>query len=163
MSCTAHIADGFLEHFTKKVLDIRSQLASRPVLTVNADHVHCEPSCSVSAFSGIATDGVISLVTMCPTKTNMFRSLPISLVKADVDILAPTLATIINMSLESDTVPATFNHAMITPTKETKPGSRLDEQLPANVKFDFASTLLERHTAVQLHQRLDNNDLLDIF
>ena len=48
VSGIAQIADDFLEHFTRKVLDIRSQLASRRVLTVNADYVHCEPSCSIS-------------------------------------------------------------------------------------------------------------------
>ena len=69
----------------------------------------------MSAFSGITIDGVISLVTKSPTKTSGLDPLPTSLVKANIDILAPTLATIINMSLESGTMPATFKHAVITP------------------------------------------------
>ena len=94
----------------------------------------------------------------------MLDPLPTSLVKANIDILAPTLAAIINMSLESGTVPATFKHAVITSTKETKPGSRLDEQLPgvpANTNLSFVSKLLECHIAVQLHQHLENNNLLE--
>ena len=51
-----------------KVLDIRSQLSSRRILTANADYVHCEQTCSVSALFGITTDGIISLVRKRPTK-----------------------------------------------------------------------------------------------
>ena len=39
VSGIAQIADDFLEHFTRKVFDIRSQLARRRVLTVNTDYV----------------------------------------------------------------------------------------------------------------------------
>ena len=164
MSGIAQIADDFLEHFTRKVFDIRSQLASRRMLTVNADCLQCEASCSVSAFSGITVDGVISLVTKCPSKTSGLDPLPTSLVKANIDILAPILATIINMSLEADTVPATFKHAVITPLLK-KPN--LDPDLMNNYRpisnFSFVSKLLERHVAAQLRQHLDNNDLLAIF
>ena len=62
VSGIAQIADDFLEHFTRKVFDICSQLASRRVVTVNTDYVQCEASCSVSAFSGITIGGAISLV-----------------------------------------------------------------------------------------------------
>ena len=50
------VADDFLEHFTRKVFDIRSQLARRRVLTVNIEYVQCGASCSVSAFSGITNE-----------------------------------------------------------------------------------------------------------
>ena len=126
--------------------------------------MHCEASCSVSAFSGITIDGVISLVTKYPTKTCGLDPLPTSLVKTKIDILAPTLATIINMSLESGTVLATFKHAVITPLLN-KPN--LDPDLMNNYRpisnLSFVSKLLERHVAAQLRQHLDNNDLLDIF
>ena len=164
VSCIAQIADDFLEHFTRKVFDIRSQPASRRVLKVNAGCLQCKASCSVSAFSGITIDGVISLVTKCPTKTSVLDPLPTSLVKANIDILAPILATIISMSLESGTVPATFKHAVITPLLK-KPN--VDPDLMNNYwpisNLSFASKLLERHVAAQLRQHLDNNDLLDIF
>ena len=64
----AHLADDFLEHFTRKVLYIYSQLVGRRLQTVNAEYVHYEMSCTVSAFSGITTDGVLSLVRKYPTK-----------------------------------------------------------------------------------------------
>ena len=48
VSGIAQITDVFLKHFTRrKLFDIRSQLASRRVLTVNTDYVQCEVSCSV--------------------------------------------------------------------------------------------------------------------
>ena len=94
----------------------------------------------------------------------MLDPLPTSLVKANIDILAPTLAAIINMSLESGTVPATFKHAVITPLLK-KPN--LDPDLMNNYRpisnLSFVSKLLERHVAIQLRHHLDNNDLLDIF
>ena len=40
----AQIANGFLEHFTRRLLVIRSQLASRRVLTVNADYIVNRPA-----------------------------------------------------------------------------------------------------------------------
>ena len=111
----AHLADDFLEHFTRNVLDIRSQLVSRRLQIVNAEYMHCAMSCIVNAFSGITTDSVLSLVRKCPTKPSALDQLPTSLVKDNIDILALTLATIINMSLDSGSVPANFKHAVIAP------------------------------------------------
>ena len=134
------------------------------MLTVTADCLQCEASCSVSAFSGITIDCVISIVTKYPTKTSGLDPLPTSLVKANIDILAPILATIINMSLESGAMPAPLKHAVITPLLK-KPN--LDPDLMHNYRpisnLSFASKLLERIVAAQLRQHLDNNDLLDIF
>ena len=164
VSGIAQIADDFLEHFTREVFYSRSQLASRRVLTVTADCLQCEASCSLSAFSGITIDFVISLVTKCPTKTSGLGPLPTTLVKANIDILAPILVKIINISLESGTVPATFKYAVIAPLLK-KPN--LDPDLMNNYRpisnLSFASKMLERHVAAQLRQHLENNDLLDIF
>ncbi len=82
-------------------------------------------------------------------------------VKANTDILAPTLAITINMSLESG---ATFKHAVIT-TLLKKPNlyPDLGNNYRPIPRLSIVSTLLECHVAVQLRQHLDNNDLLDIF
>ena len=154
----AHLAEDFLEHFTRNVLDIHSQLVGRRLQTVNAE------SSTVSAFSGITTDGVLSLIRKCPTKSSALDPLPTSLVKANIDILAPTLAAIINMSLESGSVPANFKHAVITPLLK-KPN--LDPDSMNNYRpisnLSFVSKLLERYVAVQFRQHLDNNNVLDTF
>ena len=144
----AHLADDFLEHFTLKVLDIHSQLVGRRLQTVNAEYVHYEMSCTVSAFSDITTDGVLSLVRKCPTKSSALDPLPTSLVEANIDILAPTLATIINMSLKSGSVPANFKHAVITPLLKKRnldPDSMNNHLLISNLSF--VSKLLEVHTS----------------
>ena len=57
----AHLADDFLKHFTRKVLDIHSQFVGRRLQSVNAEYVHYEMSSTFSAFSGITTDGILSL------------------------------------------------------------------------------------------------------
>ena len=160
----AHLADGFLQHFTRKVLDIRNQLVSRRLQIVNLEYVHYEMSCTASAFSSITTDGVLSLVRKCPIKSSALVPLPTSLVKANIDILVPTLATIINISLKSGSVPANVKHAVITPLLK-KPN--LNPDLMNNYRqisnLSFVSKFLEHHVAVQLCLHLDNNNVLDTF
>ena len=82
----------------------------------------------------------------------------------DNDILAPTLATIINMSFKSGSMPANFKHAAITPPLLKK--HNLDPDSMNNYRpisnLSFVSKLLGRHAAVQLRQHLDNN-VLDTF
>ena len=75
--------------------------------------------------------------------------------KANIDILAPTLATIINMSLESGTVPATFKHAVITPLLKKPNMNPLLMNLPIS-NLSFVLKWVERHAAVQLCQHVDN-------
>ena len=154
MNGTVQLAEDFLELFTLKVFDIRSQLVSRRLQTVYNVDGPCEQACTVSAFSGITLDVVHRLVRKCPTKSSVLDPLPTSLVKANVDILVPTLATIINMSLESGSVPANFKQAVITPLLKK---SNLHPDL------SFVSELLNRHVAVQLRQHLQSNDVLDTF
>ena len=117
---------------------------------------------AVSAFSGIRSyaDAVHSLVWKCPTKSSVLDPLPTSLVKANTDILAPILATIINMLFESGLVPANFKHAVITLKKSNLDP---DEKLPANVKLINYVNVLERHVALQLHQHLENSSILGNF
>ena len=137
-------------------------VVGRRLQTVNAEYLHYEMSNTVSAFSGITTDGIFSLVRKCPTKSSALDPLPTPLVKANIDILAPTLATIINMLLESGSVPTNFKHAVITPPlkKHNFDPDSLNNYRP---NLSFVSKLLERHVAVQLRQHLDNNNVLDTF
>ena len=124
---TVQLAEDFLEFFTCKMFDNRSQLASICLQTVHTLDGPREQLCKVSVFTGIRLDAAHRIV---------FDQLPISLVKVNFDTLAATLATIIILSLESGSEPANFKHVVVTPllnTSKLYPDSV--KKLPANIKL----------------------------
>ena len=83
---------------------------------------------------------------------------------ANVNVIAPTLTRIINMSLESATVPADMKSALITPVlkKTSLDSNELINYRPIS-NLSFVSKLLERHIAADLRCYIDENTLLDPF
>ena len=83
---------------------------------------------------------------------------------ANVNVIAPTLTRIINLSLESATVPADMKSALITPVlkKTSLDSNELINYRPIS-NLSFVSKLLERHIAADLRCYIDENTLLDPF
>ena len=71
---------------------------------------------------------------------------------------------IINLSLESATVPSDIKHALVTPllTKTGLDANDIKNYRPIS-NLSFVSKLLERHVAVDLRRYIDKNKLVDPF
>ena len=87
-----------------------------------------------------------------------------ALLKTSINIVTPTLASIIHLSLESATVPSDIKHAQVTPLLET---TGLDANYIKNYcpisNLSFVSKLLDKHVAADLRRYIDENKLVDPF
>ena len=158
------MADRFLEHFSDKITSIRQRLnqpsdaqPTRPAIDNECGH-------TLSEFSPANTAATCRLIQTCPSKHCSLDPLPTSLLKANVNVIAPTLTRIINLSLESATVPADMKSALITPVlkKTSLDSNELMNYRPIS-NLSFVSKLLERHIAADLRCYIDENTLLDPF
>ena len=158
------MADRFLEHFSDKITSIRQRLnqpsdaqPTRPAIDNECGH-------TLSEFSPATTAATCRLVQTCPSTHCSLDPLPTSLLKANVNVIAPTLTRIINLSLESATVPADMKSALITPVlkKTSLDSNELMNYRPIS-NLSFVSKLLERHIAADLRCYIDENTLLDPF
>ena len=78
---------------------------------IGNDHHHL---CTLSSFTPTTAGAIVRLVNKCPSKCCALDPGPTTLLKTNIDIIAPVLADIINVSLESATVPAEMKHAVVT-------------------------------------------------
>ena len=120
----------------------------------------------------------------CRYKSCSLDPLPTALLKANINIVAPTLACIINLSLESATVSSDMKRALVTlllkktglgaydikktglgayDIKKTGLGAYDIKNYRPISKISFVSKLLERHVADDLRRYIDENKLLDPF
>ena len=109
----AIIADRFASHFTDKIDSIRCQI---PMPSANIYNAHARVVLSpLLAFQPASLEELTSLIQNVKIKTSNIDPLPSAILKANTSILAPILRSIINLSYESSTVPASMKHAVITP------------------------------------------------
>ena len=158
------MADRFLEHFTDKITSIRQRLNQPSDAQAARSAIDNERSHTLSEFSPATTVTTCRLVQTCPSKQCCLDPLPTSLLKANINVVAPTLTRIINLSLESETVPTDMKSALITPVlkKTSLDSNELVNYRPIS-NLSFVSKLLERHIAADLRYYIDENTLLDPF
>ena len=158
------MADRFLEHFSDKITSIRQRLNQPSDAQAARSPIDNERSHTLSEFSPATTVATCRLVQTCPSKQCRLDPLPTSLLKANINVIAPTLTRIINMSLECATVPTDVKNALITPVlKKTSLDSNKRVNYRPISNLSFVSKLLERHIAADLHCYIDANALLDPF
>ena len=158
----AVLADRFASHFTDKIDSIRCQI---PMPAANVYNAHARVILSpLLAFQPASLEEVTSLIHNGKIKTSNIDPLPSAILKANTSILAPILRSIINLSYESSTVPASMKHAVITPLLKRSGLSADDYSSYRPISnLPYASKLLERHVSAQLRLHLQSNDLKDPF
>ena len=140
-------ADELHRFFDDKVAGVRAATADAPAATFSTAPL----GCLLTGFRPLAVDDVIAAARALPDKQCSSDPLPTSLLKENIEVLAPFLADFFNRSLSLGVVPSPFKAAYITPLLK-KPD--LD---PADVKsfrpisnLSVLSKLLERIVARQL-------------
>ena len=153
-----------LEHFTDKITSIRQRLNQPSDAQAARSAIDNERGHTLSEFSPATTVATCRLVQTCPSKQCCLDPLPTSLLKANINVIAPTLTRIINLSLESETVPTDMKSALITPVlkKTSLDSNELVNYRPIS-NLSFVSKLLEKHIAADLRYYIDENTLLDPF
>jgi len=121
------------------------------------------PGCSLRNFQLLTVNEIVTAVGKLPDKQSATDPLPTSLLKDNVDILAPFLVELINRCLLSGSVPLQFKVACITPRlKKTD----LDPADPKSYRpianLSVLSKLLEHLVAQQLVAYLNSSRLLPL-
>ncbi|KAM9421447.1 uncharacterized protein ACWYII_021567 [Salvelinus alpinus] len=152
-------ADDFVNHFEKKVDDIRSSFAKS---NDTAGSAHTALPCALSSFSPLSPDEISRLVTAGRPTTCPLDPIPSSLLQTISGDLLPYLTSLINSSLTAGYVPSVFKRARVAPLlkKPTLDPSDVNNYRPVSL-LSFLSKTLERAVLGQLSCYLSQNDLLD--
>src|SRR6218665_3301056 len=153
-------AEAFADYFNRKVADIRSATDGAPPPVFR----DISMSDRLSAFVPVTTDVVCTMVRDATDKYSMKDPMPTWLLKTCIDLLAPYIALLFNMSLSSGIVPTNYKDAYVIPRlkKPTLPcGGDLSSYRPIS-NLPFLSKLLERVVSVQLTDYLSSAGLLPV-
>ena len=153
MSSTTLTADAFADFFTKKIDNIRSATDGAPP-PMFRDR---SSDAGLQSFQMLEVEDMVRFIKAAPLKQCESNPIPTWLLKDCADLLAPCVTKIINSSITTGYVPASFKQAYITPLLK-KPG--LDENVAANYRpvsnLSVLSKLLERVVSHQLDQHLSS-------
>ena len=156
-ACSSIDATDFHTFFADKVSEIRSSTANSPPPFFTS----APAGCVFDDFRSLSADDVITVFRTLPGKQCASDPLPTSLLKENVDILAPFLVELFNRCLSTGSVPSLFKSAFVTPLIKK---SNLD---PADARsyrpisnLSVLSKLLERLVARQFIDYLNVSGLL---
>jgi hypothetical protein len=150
-------ATDFTDFFESKVNTIRAATDGASPLTF----VDATVQSPMQVFKTLEVDDVTKLVLGAPAKQSDLDPLPTWLLKDNIDLLAPYVTHLFNLSLSTGCVPDAFKIAHITPLLK-KPG--LDVDAPENYRpvsnLSVLSKTLERAVCHQMESYLDSTGLL---
>ncbi len=146
--------------FDNKVRDIRASIKplifDPPLSSSSTELLTC-----FHPISSVQLVGIVSKVKLSTCESDI---IPARLLKEMFATLSPAVTAIINNSLESGVVPASFKHAIVHPLLK-KP--HLDQSIFSNFrpisKLPFISKLLERAVYNQLDSYISMSNVLDTF
>ena len=117
--------------------------------------------CELRLFSLVSKQDIVDLVRALPDKQCISDPLPTWLLKDNIDLMVPFLCRLINSSLSTGIVLASFKSSYITPLlkKADLDSADLKSYRPIS-NLSVISKLLERIVAKQLIRYLKDNDLL---
>ena len=156
------LAELFSKFFCDKVSNIRKVLDQENDNSTR-DAPEAAGTCpALDEFSCVTIDELTDFIKRSTVKSCTLDPIPASVFKSCISCLLPVLADIINSSLSSGIVPTIFKSAIIVPLIKK---SNLDHDELKNYRpvsnLSFASKLLERVVASQLHSYLESNDLYE--
>ena len=155
-------ADFFAEKIVKIRLDLEKEVATGNISTTKSGNQVPTINHELNKFHAVTEEYIEKLVNNMATKSCELDAMPTWLLKESLDILLPTLTTIVNLSLEQSTVPMQFKKALLKPLIKK---SMLDPNIMKHYRpvsnMDFISKLLEKVVADQLETHLSSNNLYE--
>ena len=162
LTSVSSIAQQFTTFFADKVTNLRNNIPS-----VNQSPHFPQPPVTPPPFLQFRPtdpDEITKLVLQSPNKQCELDPIPTSILKQSIDILAPVISSIINLSLSTGTVPLSFQQSVVSPLLK-KPN--LDKDNLSNYRpisnLSLLSKLTERIVKSRLTEHLNNNSLFNTF
>ena len=156
------LADDFLEFFSQKIVKIREVLDNTVTTPAREPDLIKPPS--MSSFTDIDVPELRKIILRSRTTSCPLDAIPTWLLKDDniLEALLPSLAQIINTSLNTGTVPEVFKTALIVPLLK-KQGLDVNEQKnyrPVS-NLQFVGKLAEKAAAQQLTSHMHDHNVND--
>jgi hypothetical protein len=129
----ARLCDVFGRFFADKLQRIRDTIVTRLPTSPPWHRVpspRLDPP-ELSALPDVTVDDVTRVIGSLPSKSSAMDYLPTSLLRSSVDVMAPLIARLVNLSFRSGVFPTSLKTGRVSPLLK-KPG--LDESDPANYR-----------------------------
>ena len=148
----SQLAGMFSDFFVQKVAKIRSSIRCDP----QSPSLSPTVSSTFTTFQTVTLEEVTKLIRSSASKTCDLDPLPTSLVKDNVELLAPIITSIVNASLEAGTIPTSFKSAVVTPIlkKSSLDPDNLKNYRPVS-NLAFVSKLVEKLVASLINEYLN--------
>ena len=155
----ADLANDFATFFSNKIETIRTQLSamnkSKPEEVVTESHLH--------SFEPASEEEVKKVIMGSKSTSCSIDPIPTFLLKSSIDVLAPIVTKIVNLSLQHAYMPAELKQAIILPLLKKV---CLDKEIFKNYRpisnLAFISKVIERVVAARIKDHMDNNMLHEI-
>ena len=160
------LANQFAEYFSEKIEKIRLELQCcivQPSTTSSTQSSSVRNICELSSFDNVPIKTVSDLIASAPSKTCALDPIPTRLLKQCTDLLAPTITSMVNLSLSTGTVPNEWKDAIVLPTLKRKQDILTKENYRPISNFPFVSKICEKTVAVQFSNHLRENCLIEPF
>jgi exonuclease III len=141
------LCDGFSEFFIEKLRTISTTISTRlqSIAVYHLPPTRRNLPLQMDTLAEVTVEEVSRLIGVLPPKTSALDFMPISLLKSSVNVMAPLITRLANLSFSSGTFPSTLKHGRVTPLLK-KPG--MDKSVVANhrpiTNLSTLSKLLER-------------------
>ena len=158
-TCAAQLANTFADFFRHKIDRLRNQLDQCNIEDLSVDIADaCEAS--MDQFDVLSEDQVLSLIKSTSSSTCDLDPLPSVLIKACTPVLLPVITKLVNLSLQSASVPPSLKQAIMTPRlkKHGLSTQELSNYRPIS-NIHFISKVMEKAVAAQIQDYLALNNL----
>ena len=161
----AELTDKFADFFISKILDIREQLKKSlrtPSLPTDQNDSQWNTTICLSNFEPAFIEEISKLIRDSPNKSCSLDPIPTWLTKKCIDVLAPLIMEIVNLSLSTGKMPDDYKNAVLIPLLKK---ISLDQEIFNNFRpisnLVYISKLIEKVIASRLHSHMTNNNLYE--
>jgi hypothetical protein len=156
------IAQSFAKFFDDKIIKLRASIPSFPVSPHMPGPATIPPV--FNAFRPASVGEISRIINRLPNKQCDLDPFPTSLLKKCLPILAPTITSIVNLSLSTGVFPSDFKQSIVTPLikKPSLDKENLNNYRPIS-NLSFLSKLVERVVKIRLDQHLAQNSLYNVY
>ena len=152
----SRLVSTFSQFFIEKVARIRDSINNALQSTAGEKfYTRCHDGVCFSTFATVTVDEVRLLLSRMKCKSSPLDALPVTLLKSCVDVFAPVIVKLANISFTQGQFPACFKIAQVLPLLKK---SGLDPLLPENYRpisnLNTISKVLERLALARLRPHL---------
>jgi hypothetical protein len=143
-----NLCDRFALYFVDKIRKIKTSISDQ-LAGIHADPLRSDPAYvgpALDALAAPSVDEVRKLINSMPAKSSPIDRIPTTVLKSCVDVFAPLIARLAEMSFEEGVFPSRFKVASVTPLLKKK---GLDSDNVANYR-----PISNLHTISKIVERL---------